>query len=311
MFALLSSLSCTSDAGLDSAGQTFTVMTFNGGTTEGLPHDEGDDAYTSEHAAIADELYENSLSWNPAEQALSEHLADTAPRIVAFQEIFWDGWCEEIELDPQLDFVCQDYQAGSPTQPQRLLGEAYQVACAPGQPDNCVGIHEELGRIQGCDEALCQEGLEGMAPPDGCSNGARIGRVIVELVEGGELSVVNVHGSSGLDAETRDCRVSQFQQIFEDRGDGQPAAVGASLVLGDLNTDPFRMTEADASAAYFAGQIDGRHWWWLSDETPTYGNGLTAIDHAVSNQLRGSCSSEPVWDTVYWDHMPLLCEVSW
>jgi len=46
------------------------VMTFNVGTTPGLPHDLGDDGYTSEMADIADELYENSLSWNPAEEAL-------------------------------------------------------------------------------------------------------------------------------------------------------------------------------------------------------------------------------------------------
>jgi hypothetical protein len=309
VFLLISWSACTGPVD-ESLPSTLRAMTFNGGTTDGLAHDEGDDGYTSEHAAITDELYENSLSWNPAEQALTAFLAQTRPDVVALQEIYWDGWCAQIEVDPGLDFVCRDYDPAAPTQPQRLLGDDYQVACAPGQPDNCVGVHRDLGSIQGCSEALCQEGLDGMAPPDGCSNGARVGRVLIDLVDGGELSLVNVHGSSGLDSETRDCRLSQFRQVFEDRGDGQPAAVGEAIVLGDLNTDPFRMTEADPSAAYFAEQVDGQSWWFLSDETPSYG-GLTAIDHAVSNVVKGSCKPGQIWDTVYWDHLPIVCEATW
>ncbi len=308
MLLLVSSLACKPpDA--DGAASTLRSVTLNGGTTEGLDHDQGDDGYTSEHAAITDALYENSLSWNPAEEALRGFLADTRPDVVAFQEIFWDPWCQDIEVDLDLDFVCRDYDPAGLTQPQRLLGDDYQVACAPGQPDNCVGVHRDLGSMQGCSEDLCQEGLDGMAPPDGCSNGARVGRVVVDLLEGGELTLVNVHGSSGLDSETRDCRVSQFEQVFEDRGDGQPAAIGQALILGDLNTDPFRMTEADPSAAYFAAQVDGQAWWFLSDDTPSYG-GLTSIDHAVSNTWVGGCTSPPIWDTVYWDHLPLVCEAT-
>jgi hypothetical protein len=48
------------------------------------------------------------------------------------------------------------------------------------------------------------------------------------LAEGSTITVVNVHGSSGLAQEDQDCRVLQFDQVFVDLGDvGEPAANGA------------------------------------------------------------------------------------
>ena len=72
----------------------FKVITFNIGTTDGLAHDRGEDdgtgdGYTQAMADITDAQYENSLSWNPAETALTNFLTAQRPAIVAFQAMFF------------------------------------------------------------------------------------------------------------------------------------------------------------------------------------------------------------------------------
>ncbi len=323
-----------SDAGPPDAGfvfppdaSTFVVMTINAGTTSGLPHDLGEaegtgDGYTSEMATIADALYENSLSWNPAERALTAFLMRERPAIVGFQELYYDPWCETITVDPALDFVCRDYVAGAPLQVERLLGGDYAIACGTRQVDNCIAVRRDFGAIRGCATGACVGGLEGGDPPSGCSRGERMGRVVVDLVAGGTLVVVNAHGTSGIDAESRACRVDQFRQVFEDRGDGSgPLADGElNVVLGDFNTDPVTLTGSDESAAYLAAQTaPGSRFHFVTatarDAPATYG-GLFRIDHVISDAFVGRCTTPgvtpgvaAVTDAIYWDHKPAVCRI--
>jgi len=305
------------------ASGTFLAMTFNAGTTRGLNHDAQDDGYTQELADIADALYENSLSWNPAEHALTAFLAEHRPEIVVFQELYFDPWCETIVVDPQLEFVCRDYTRARPLQIQRLLGPDYQVACASGQDDNCAGVLKSFATIRGCPlDDVCLGGLEGMGPPNGCSNGGRVARAVLDLADGRSLTLVNVHGTSGIEPADMDCRAAQFAQIFVDRGDGEPAASGENnLIMGDLNTDPFIAAGQDPSAAFWNRFVgDGLRFHYVSSDAPdgerTYLD-LFRIDHIVSDGLRrrhchvpGATPGEPpVMDAVYWDHRPVLCEV--
>ena len=301
------------------------VMTFNGGTTPGLAHDAApDDGYTQAMADTADAQYENSLSWNPAEAALTSFLAEHRPDLVVFQEIFWDGWCEDVAIDATLDFVCRDDAADRPLQVQRLLGPDYQTACAPGQPDNCAGVRRAFGAFVDCAEEHCQEGMFGLAPPSGCSNGARVSSARVETVDGRALTLVNVHGTSGFAAEDRACRADQFRQVFEDRGDGEPAANGATnLVLGDLNTDPFLVPGEASSVVWSSFVGEGLPYHYVSSTAedggpPTYNGGLR-IDHIASDDIVGagcfvageSAGVPPVIDATYWDHRPVVCDAVW
>ncbi|MCA9545730.1 MAG: hypothetical protein KC613_15100, partial [Myxococcales bacterium] len=149
------------DAAPPDAGIPVRVMTFNGGTTTGLPHDRPpDDGYSSALAAIADAHYENSLSWNPAEAALTAWLAEQRVDVAVFQEIFHDPWCADLPVDPELDFVCREWSPDRPWQVQRLVGPGFQVACAAGQPDNCLAVRTAFATIRGCPlDAPCAEGL--------------------------------------------------------------------------------------------------------------------------------------------------------
>ncbi len=307
----------------DSIGSIdFTVVTFNTGTSEGMGHDEGpDDGYTEVQAAISDEWYGDGLAWNPAIAATSEFFTEVDPDIVVFQEIFYSGECVDIPEDAHSDFVCETWQAGDPTVAQIVLGDDWQVLCHLGKSDKCAAVNRRFGSFRGCESDFCLEGLDGFKV-EGCGSGSRIGRGVIELVSGGTLTLVNVHGSSGIKTDDKECREKQFSQVFEDFGDGQPAANGSvNLILGDFNTDPARMQESDPSAQKINEHVgEGKtfhfHTEVGTDVTGTYA-GLFNIDHVISDSLSGDCwhagvseGHPAVTEAKYFDHVPAVCRLS-
>ena len=304
----------------------FTVVTFNTGTSPDLDHDAPpEDGYTSAEAAVEDTWYGNGLAWLPAVEAAADWMAEQQPDLVAFQEIFWPGDCAAIPEEARAGFVCEDWEEGDPVVAQAVLGEGWQVLCNPGHPDKCLGVRRSFGAVEGCEDDLCIEGMEGW-PVEGCGSGARIGRAVVDRADGTRLTVVTVHGTSGWSADEKACRVAQFEQIWVDLGDGSPGADGAAnVVLGDFNTDPGRLAEADPSAARvldFAAPPEeaagDRRFRFLTevgpDAEPTY-QGLLDIDHVIADAFTGDCGAgglgelPAVWDGVLFDHRPILCEL--
>ncbi len=300
----------------------FTAVTFNTGTSESMGHDsEPDDGYTSEHAAVSDEYYGDGLAWLPAVDGATAFLADVQPDVIAFQEIFHPPECAAIPEDAHPDFICETWKEGDPTVAQMVLGEGYQVMCQPGNSDKCAAVRTGFGTFAGCDEDLCLEGLAGSVI-DGCGSGTRVGRGVVELADGGELTVVAIHSSSGMASDDMDCRVAQVNQVFVDLGDGAPAASGENnVILGDLNTDPGRLAEADPSAARWLDFValpgeDGDFQFVTEvgeDADPTYA-GVMNIDHVISDHATGPCwhagtteGHDPVIDAIYFDHQPAVC----
>ena len=182
-----------------------------------------------------------------------------------------------------------------------------------------MGVRRAFGTIRGCDDDFCLEGLDG-AELDGCSSGARSGRATIDLVGGGTITAVNVHGSSGLTQDDSDCRVRQFEQVFVDL-DGEPAANGAAnVVLGDLNIDPGRLAGQEDSATRFTDFVgEGKPFHFISDvgpdAPPSYQDAIN-IDHVVSDVFDGECwvagvtEGHPVViEAVYFDHKPVVCTV--
>lgn len=299
------------------------VMTFNTGTSDGLPHDASpDDGYGSAQAVISDQWYGNGLAWRPVIDDARRFLEHVAPDIVALQEIFHSPDCAAIPEPFRSGWVCESWRPGDPTVAQTILGAGYQVACHLEKPDKCLAVKRSRGRFRGCDAALCLNGLDG-ARIDGCGGGSRVGRGIIELSGGGTLTVVSVHGTSGASNSDLNCRSRQFEQVFADLGigDGQPAANGSrNLILGDLNTDPGRLALFDRSAQTLLEHAgDGKRFRFLTavgpDAPPTYANAFN-IDHILSDRLYGSCwaagidaGQPPVSATVYFDHRPLICDL--
>lgn len=303
-----------------SAPASLIAVTFNTGTTEGLPHDsEPDDGYTSEDAAVSDEWYGDGLAWVSAVSAAAVFFEAISPDVVVFQEIFWSGECPDIPSEHHPGFICEDWQAGDPTVAQVILGEDYQVMCHPGKPDKCAAVHSRLGTFQGCDEAFCLEGMDGYTV-DGCGSGARVGRGVIDT-DSGPITLVNIHGSSGLSGEDEACRLAQLNQVFVDLGDGAPGASGErNLILGDLNTDPGRWADFDVSAARwndFVGEgLPFTAHTEVGEDAPGSYGGLADIDHVASDAWTGGCwhagleDTTPVLDAVYFDHLPAVCELT-
>lgn len=302
------------------AKTTFIAVTFNSGTSEGMGHDlPPDDGYTSAHAKLSDLHYGDGLAWLPAVKATTTFFATVNPDVVVFQEIFYTGDCPNIPKDAHKDFICETWLSGDPTVAQQVLGMGYQVACHPGKSDKCAAVKKSFGTFRNCKTDFCLEGLDGFSVQD-CGKGARIGRGLIDLVGGGTITLVNVHGSSGITSDDQKCRVKQFEQVFVDIGDGAPAANGSrNLVMGDLNTDPGRLALFDKSAERwndFVGPKKKFHFISAVGPlvTPTYA-GLLNIDHVVSDVFTGSCwaagtlGHPPVIQATYFDHKPVVCTI--
>jgi len=316
--AMMASLACGSD------GPTLelTAVTFNTGTTSGLGHDSGpDDGYTSAEADLSDMYYGDGLAWSPFIDDTRAFFDEVDADIVVFQEIFHPGDCAQIPEDAWPGFVCETWIEGDPTVAQMVLGPDYQIACNLGKPDKCAAVKKSVGSLRGCEGDLCLDGLDG-ATIMGCGSGSRVGRGTIDLVGGGELTLVNLHGSSGLSDSDIGCRVRQFEQAFLDLGDGAPAANGQiNVVMGDLNTDPVRFAGSDASASRFLDFVGAdRDFHFVTEDgngaRPTY-QGIVNIDHVVSNALQGECwaagvtpDTSPVTDAVYFDHVPVVCNLA-
>lgn len=297
------------------------VVTFNTGTTQGLAHDDPpDDGYTSAHADISDMYYGDGLAWLPAVAGATAFLTAVKPDIVGFQEIFYAEDCATIPVEAHADFYCETWSPGTPTVASAIVGLGYQVACHPGKSDKCVAIKKTFGSLRGCTSDFCLEGLAGTTVT-GCGMGARVARGVVDLVDGRELTIVNIHGSSGFTFDDKTCRGKQFDQVFVDLGDGEPAANGdVNLVFGDLNTDPVRLATTDLSAARFSEFAgDDKVFQFISAvaaDAPASYQGQANIDHVVSDRLTGDCwiagltdGHPAVLDATYFDHKPVVCAV--
>lgn len=316
LLGLTALLGCS--GGDDGPSFEMVAVTFNTGTTMGLRHDDPpDDGYTSEDAIVSDEHYGNGLAWLPAVEGTREWLAEVQPDVIGFQEIFHADACADIPPDLHEGFYCETWSPGDPTVAQVILGEGYQVACNLEKPDKCLAVKRSFGTFRGCDQDICLDGLDGARVPD-CGGGSRVGRGVIDLVDGGTITVVNVHGTSGVTFDDIACRVQQFEQIFVDL-DGAPAASGeVNVVLGDLNTDPGRLADGDDSAARLLDFVgEGHAFDFVSDVgsrvEPTYA-GLFNIDHVMSDALDGSCwtagvteGHPDVLEATYFDHKPVVC----
>lgn len=303
-------------------GPGLRVVTFNTGTLTELDHDAPpDDGYSQAQAELADLHYGNGLSYPPVIEDVRRYLATLDADVLVFQELFHSPECASIPEEAREGFVCGDWIEGDATVVQTLLGADYQIACNLGKPDKCAAVHRRIGAFRGCDGDLCLDGLEGMRVPD-CGGGSRVGRGIIDRVGGGELTLVLVHGTSGISVADQGCRLAQFRQVFEDFGLGDgPAANGAvSLIMGDFNTDPFRLPGLDASAQYLAdrGAAGPFHFVdrWEEGMPHTYARSVD-IDHVLANTMSGTCfaagitpGSEPVTSARYFDHVPLVCDLT-
>lgn len=290
------------------------VMTFNAGTPDCDDNSNAD--YSCADADTASEWYGTGLAHLALIADVKAFMAIQKPAVVALQEVFHPPLCADIPPEHHAGFICERWQPGDPTVVQEILGPEYQVACHQNRPDKCAAVHASFGRFEGCSTALCLNGLDG-GQSDDCGGGTRVGRGRVLRRDGQALTLVSVHGTSGVTLEDQSCRVEQFEQIFVDLldGSGQPAVGGLqNLVLGDLNTDPGRFALIDASAARWNDFVGPNLAFQMVTPvgllaTPTYLN-LINIDHIASDAYSGDCFAGVPSEETAFDHQPIICDLN-
>jgi hypothetical protein len=280
--------------------------------------DEPNDGYTAAHARISDSWYGNGLAWRDAIKAVRRFVQQVDPDIVAFQEMFYPEDCSSIPVEAHRGFVCETWSSGDESVARTVLGKDYQIAYHPGKPNKCLGVHQRFGVLRGYRKDSAANWLEGLRI-EGCGGGARVARAVIDRANGETLTVVSIHGTSGMKPADQACRVRQVERVFVDFGDGAPGANGdANLVLGDFNTDPFRASAIDKSAARWNDFVgNGKAFQFVSKvgaAAPRAYQGFADIDHVASDVLIGSCrypgideGSRPVFEGTYFDHVPVVC----
>lgn len=315
------SLDATADVPAGPTPPPLRAVTFNTGTSLKPQGGAADRGYGAEQWEICDEWYGNGLSWLSIMDDARAWIAAVDPDVIVFQEVFDPNECAEVPEEFWPGFVCESWAPGDPVVAQLILDDDWQVMCNPIRTDKCAAVHKRIGTFRGCDAALCLEGMEG-TNVDGCGKGVRIGRGVVDLVDGGVLTLVNVHGSSGYSDEDMACRVKQFEQVFVDNGSGEPAANGDwNLIMGDFNVDPVVMLGMDPSADAVQGHMDANpalHFiTQTAQDSPATYAGYVRIDHVISDAWSGTCwhagitEGHPgVTPAVSFDHHPAVCDLT-
>ncbi|NOZ86708.1 MAG: hypothetical protein GXP49_10635 [Deltaproteobacteria bacterium] len=299
----------------DGSGTGFTAVTFN----TGIHPKVGRDGFTSDQDKYLGDYYGHGLCWGPAIDEAKAFLQDVSPDVVVFQELFDVEECASIPDEAKKGFVCEGWSPGSPAVTETILGPGYIVACNWNKHDKCVGIKKSFARLKGCNNDYCPDGLFGSKIQD-CGGGARVGRGVLEVSTGSILTLVNVHGSSGVKSSDMDCRTKQVEQVFQDLGDGRPAANGAiNLIMGDFNTDPRSATALalDPSARRWADFVgNGKDFHFINEYVKSYSNTF-CIDNMISNVLEGDCwvpgvtgNHPDISPEGYFDHHPSATSTS-
>ena len=301
--------------GDDSGPRTLVAVTFN----TGIHPIVGVGGFTDAQSQHFDAYYSHGLAWGPAIAEAKAFFELVRPDVVVFQEIFDIERCAVIPPEARAGFVCESWAPGAPSVEELILGPGYQVACNWHLSDKCAAVRRQLGTFRGCAADVCRDGLVGSAI-DGCSSGGQIGRGVIDLATGGTLTVVNVHGSSGVTSAAMACRAREVDQVFVDLGDGAPAANGwPNLVLGDFNTDPRNTAQGiiDPSAWRWNDFVGpGKPFSFVNEHVSSY-LGVLCIDNVVSDALTGTCwypgfsdGHPPVSTLGAFDHAPTVCTLT-
>lgn len=192
-----------------------------------------------------------SLCLVPLEERVAAGLAALDPDVVALIEVLPPGLCDGVTPRNPAN-SCTLEADGAPPQVQRLLAhDAYDVVCGDRNAWDCLAVRASLGSLAGCGGGYCGGIARSVPLPDGCDGGFET------FVHDAEVAGLRLTiGVGHPDSSDVGCRTAAVEQLF---GAFAPAARGdrAGLVLGDLNLEPYRESDASVDAWDDATGTDG------------------------------------------------------
>ncbi len=299
---------------LDLYAETIKVMSFNTGTTPSKgKRNGGPEEYSRKLAKTSDNYYGNGLAWLPAVAAAKKFITDQNADIIGFQEMFDSRNCSTIPKEFHNSFICEGWRKDAPMVIQQVTSEKYQIACHIHDSEKCIAVKKSFGYIEGCYSDICLDALEGEVIKN-CGGRSRVGKAIISSYSGEKYNVIHVHGTSGFKGDDKDCRKKQFSLMFNDYPES-----GNNIILGDFNTDPNKLKRFDRSAKKLKELAKANKFKRVngSINRQTYA-GLVTLDHIYTDSLdRVSCKAYGVSKNTgyilnqpYFDHVPLVCELS-
>jgi hypothetical protein len=272
--------------------------------------------------------YFNKLCLVKWEKPIADGIAKLSPDIVALQEVFDTKWCGKIPPEKNKNKVCYKYMEREPAhQARRLLGPDYTIVCEDRSGFECLGVRKTLGEVAGCaaGELCIGKGAINMETPEGCDTGPSIFGIDVSIA-GDSIRVTNAHPS----ASSRDCRSKMIIEMFDGNNGENPIADASipTLVMGDLNMDPYNWPADYADVAAWIGHVgvegDFHYLSGVAEHDPPYPTAAgRVIDQFISNIATGTCKTlgaapdtqrldgypmgKPIQDAP--DHLAIFCEI--
>ncbi len=263
-----------------------------------------------------DPSYPLRLKHRVYEEYVAAQIQALEPDIVLLQEVLPTTHCDALdETDPAL--TCYGVDNGE-VPVRRILGPHYSIVCDERLHVECVGVRVGFGTIMGVEAGgyvlsgaptpdLPMDSCvwaEGTCSNDFCDYESTVSAVTVETSYG-ELRVVHLHpNAAGTGFEGgyngAPCRALQLTQVFDGLA-GYPATPlvteQPTIVAGDFNMDPVRVTSPEETALWDAHVGDGAR---FRDFTPADADGVqyatlrgafgTAIDHVLADRAVGNCT---------------------
>lgn len=264
--------------------------------------------------------YLNKLCWISTEENIANQIRKYYPDIISLQERLPRSWCNEHTnlINPWQSCALPGEQI------DRLLGDGYDKYCI-SYPSGGGGAGKFSGNSQtnGYECMGIKKGI-GITVTDyesilnSCSADTGPLKVTAQTLSGNKIIIFNAHTATPfkdifhpLEIINVDCRVAQIEQMFQ-------KAESYTLIMGDMNMDPFNGSGADAVLwnKYVKETPYTYHSEHGTNATPTISeiqriNGSRVFDHIISNFASGDCTTLTGSDNLSkgsgMDHNAILC----
>ena len=269
------------------------------------------------------EPYAGALCSVAQEQIIAQQIRLLDPDLIFLMEVLEAGHCDEQSWEGDADLPCSGAPERVPyQQARRLVGDSYTLSSDAIAHYTWVALKQERGSLAQCPSGEeCVGGNTTPEHPWPCRDIGTITNVssVDATIDGQPITVVAVHPLNAIGFTEDSCRAAQYVQAFEQLAGDLPV-----VMAGDMNMDPYRISNVLKSGIYWRSQVGPGHRFrmhdpWQDDLPVTTWGDTVTLDYVLSDFLTGECvvlgTSEGTerldGPDGQMDHRALFCELTW